>query len=284
MIRPFEPKDLNSIARLDPEMAREIRFHEDVFPDSVLVSVFGGRIFGAGYVMQAQGRFRTLVFLTRTKTARGVEAAGELVSALIGWHRKHGGSGRKKDRPILRLWCRAGDLAYAEFLESFGFAEKDRMLLMERPLSGPDAAPQSAERPADRRVRAIGLSDEDALKTYLESAKEAYGMPDRPGEIRYRLTKGRGKIWSYVENGAPVSFVTVWRIWKKVYATENVFTKKDERHRGHAAALLQEVAEKYRKQGAEVLRLTVYADDTDAVRLYQKLGYRKVDETREYWI
>ncbi|MBO4410705.1 MAG: GNAT family N-acetyltransferase, partial [Lachnospiraceae bacterium] len=217
------------------------------------------------------------------KTARGVEAAGELVSALIGWHREHGGNGRKKDRPVLRLWCRAGDAAYAGFLESFGFAPKARMLMLERPLSGPEE-PQKAERRLDRRVRAIDLSDGAALKTYLESTKEAYGLPCRPGEIRYRLTKGRGKIWGYSENGVPVSFVTVWRIWKKVYATENVFTKKGERNKGYAAALLDGVAEKYRKRGAEVLRLTVYADEKEATRLYQKLGYRKVDETREYWI
>lgn len=280
MIRRAEKSDLRRIARLDREMAQEIRFHGDVIADSVLVSESGGKLYGAGYVLKGQGRFLHLVFKTRIQTERGITAAEELLSEWVGRFRMSSGSDRNEERPILRLWCKETDEAYAAFLESFGFRVGDRMLSMERKIQPSEYAiwkePDS--------VRPVDLSSRDAMEAYLLSTEEAYGMPDREAEMRYRLTKGHGTVYGYYADDGPVSFTTVWPLKEGVYATENVFTKKAYRRRGYAERLLQETALRLAKSGAETLRLNVYTRDNEAIRLYERLGYRTINGLKEYWL
>ena len=275
MIRSAEKEDQRKIARLDRESANEIRYHEDVIPETVRVSKFGRCLAGVGYILRGQGPFLHLVVRVDPKSRHSADAAEELFTALTDWFRAFRKEADPKTRPILRLWCRVHEDAYREFLETFGFRAKDRMFVMERML---DASVERRE--AD--VREVSLKDPESMDSYIRLTEEAYGMPDRAEEMRYRLTKAKGRVYALYSENAPVSFVTVWPFSEGTYATENVFTVRNARRKGHAEALLQKIAWSLKNEGAARLRLTVYESDEAAIRLYRKIGYRTAYELIEY--
>ena len=274
MIRNAVKKDDRRIARIDREGAKEIRFHGDVIPETVLVSEFGAYLAGFGYVLRGQGPYLHLVVRVNPRSVHAAEAAEELFKALKTWFLKY----RKQaatPRPVLRLWCRDKEDAYQEFLEENGFRAEDRMLVMERK-TGPGAPCGNEE------IREVSFKAPETMDRYIRLTEEAYGMPDRAEEMRYRLSKGRGKVFALHKNGVPVSFVTVWPFAAGTYATENVFTVKAEQRKGYAGALLNEIAARLGNEGVAKLRLTVYEEDEEAIRLYRKIGYRTAYTLLEY--
>lgn len=281
MIRPVTENDYRRIGSIDRESAKELRFHADVIPETALVSEFGKQLAGVGYVLRGQGRFLHLAVRVNPRLPKSVGAAEELFRALTGWfygYRKQAEK-QKAGLPVLRLWCRETETAYRAFAESFGFVPGDRMKVMERTLS-----PEDAGQCPDPAVRPVPLQDPASMENYIRLTEEAYGMPDRAEEMRFRLTKGRGRVYGYCPAGEPVSFVTVWPKEAGVDATENVFTVKAAQRKGYAKALLNAVAKMRSAEGTERLRLTVYCSDEPAIRLYEKIGYRTVYELEEYWL
>lgn len=275
MIRKAVKEDLRRIAGIDRESAKEIRYHEDVIPETVLVSEFGARLAGVGYILRAQGPFFHLVVRVGSRSRHAADAADELFSALTGWFgtcRKRTASG---PYPILRLWCRDFEDAYRAFLEEYGFQTKDRMFVMERTLDG-----EGERKEAD--VREVPLEDPEAMRAYIRLTEDAYGYADRAEEMRYRTAKAKGRVFALYREGTPVSFVTVWPFSEGTYATENVFTVREARRKGYSETLLLEIADRLKKEGAKRLRLTVYANDEPAIRLYRKIGYRTAYELIEY--
>jgi len=266
-------RDIRRIARLDRETAREIRYHGDVRPETVRLYEENGRLYGVGYVIKGQGPFYHLAVRVNAHFAAGVRAAEALFQWLTDWFCK---ADLPEKDPVLRLWVRDTEDAYRAFAESFGFRERDRMLVMQK-------AAEAGENPEiAAHVRRMTLKDPGEAARYLHAAAEAFDLPPSEAEVRYRLTKGRGRVFGYFEGTDPVSFVTVFPAGGGVFATENIFTLPAYRRKGYAEALLTEVFARYREEGAAAFRLTVYGDDLPAIAFYEKLGYRKAYELSEY--
>lgn len=277
-IVPFRDRYLEEARALDPFLALEIRSHPDVVPGTALAA-FGdaGRgkavLTGFGFLSRNPfDRFTALEFGTDVRSEAGIDAADALLDALAGLFLKT----RDGDRAVLRLWCRESQEAYRAFLKEHGFAVRDRMRVMERPLAGtlPPAGADGEVRDVTGRI----LEDAGYLARYLELNKAAFGYQDSPGELIFRIRHCGGRVFSIIEGGADPAegsraFVTVWPMENGAAATENVFCDPARQRRGFTGRLLGAVLRMLAAEGFLSARLNVYEDDAPALALYGKLGY-----------
>lgn len=265
---PFAKRPDADLHALDPGTEREILYHRDVVPESVMLAVEKRQLYGAGYLLRTPGQYYSLVFHTDIRTEAGITAAEVLLAALTKAFRKL----RRSDRTRkCRLWCREEETAYRAFLESFGFAPADTMYRMVCPLADTPAGDQ--ELPDGMEIRAIDLNDPAVMREYLRVNGEAFGIPDSGNEMLFRINHADGEVFAVMKGNELIAAVTVWPVTEVRAATENVFCAESYRRQGITSALLCEVHRNLYAGGYREAELRVYEADTGARLLYEKLGY-----------
>lgn len=135
------------------------------------------------------------------------------------------------------------------------------------------------------RVRRARPDDLDALVGFAaEEARDAEGAEKQTATLRRGIAAALederlGRYWVLVDAAdtplGNVSAVTEWSNWHAGFYwwVQSLYIEPAYRGRGHAARLLDAVAEEARRQGGLDLRLYVYSENRRALRAYEKLGF-----------
>lgn len=172
--------------------------------------------------------------------------------------------------------------AASRLLEHAGFVEARRQWQMR--LEGVNRAPAPArEGYSIRHLR----PDEAALLTDLQNRafSGSWGFcPNVPEEIEYRLRMGGGRFENALileVDGVPAAYC-----WTHVQMLDGrrvgiiwmIGTVPEVRGRGLGRAMLLESIAHLSRQKVQAVELTVYTDNTPAVRLYESVGLRPCGE------
>lgn len=272
------------MAEINPVLAMSVRYHGDVFRDSVLAAKTEKDIVGFGFLSAGP------TFLDRERCGichihveftaeRGnlleVEASAALLEALTEeFHKKEAEYPDKK--LVLRTWCRASATRYLEFLMQFAFMIKRSTPVMVRNLEDLSDLPEEPGLPRGFRIRKMQF-DEPAMKRYIAATQKAYVVPDSAAELWFRLGGGETQVFCVMKGEDIVASVTVWPVTEYRYATENIFCIPEYQRRGIVSALLRYVLYRIREMGGTEASLTVFGDNTPAQLCYLSLGYEVED-------
>ncbi len=267
--------------QLSPHILKEIRFHQDVIPESALFAFASEKktgllaanapkkaeLLGLGVLMRNPAdTYVSLEFDVDVRDSRGVDAAVGLMNHLMDcFDSLHEEEPEKYG--TLRMWCKKSDTALLEFLNDCGFSEKNEMLKMRKAFE--------PEKTASEPFEMLDLLRESEMEEYLNANAEGFGIPDSPNEMRFRIFHCQARVFGVKSKDRMIACVTVWPEKDGWSATENVFCRTDFRRQGITSGLLLAVHQMLRKEGAVGACLNVYADDEPAIRMYEKIGYRE---------
>lgn len=147
-----------------------------------------------------------------------------------------------------------------------GFYAADTMLVMELSLKN------RPERHFDC-LSQMEKYDTSDLKEYLKANGKGFGVPDPVETVREQLSNPNSSIVVLREKGKIASSITCWDIDKETLATENIFTVPKCREKGYAGFLLNSVLSAAEERGMKKARLTVYASDIPAIKMYYSFGF-----------
>lgn len=144
---------------------------------------------------------------------------------------------------------------------------------------------------AGLRIRQAGLADVCALAPLFDAYRGFYGQASdvvlAESFLRERLALGESMILLAEHDGAAVGFVQLYPLFSSVRARRilvlnDLFVEEGARRTGVAQALLREAESLAQAVGALRLVLETGEDNRPAQRLYERLGWRHVSETRWY--
>jgi GNAT superfamily N-acetyltransferase len=144
---------------------------------------------------------------------------------------------------------------------------------------------------APLRVRQAGLADAGAVAPLFDAYRGFYGQASdvvlAESFLRERIALGESMILLAERAGAAVGFVQLYPLFSSVRARRilvlnDLFVAEGARRTGVAQALLREAESLAQTIGALRLVLETGEDNRPAQRLYERLGWRHVSETRWY--
>ena len=83
-----------------------------------------------------------------------------------------------------------------------------------------------------------------------------------------------------------VGFIIGTIYYERAELTGHILTiniREAHRRKGVGIALLEEMEKQFKEQGVTVCRLEVREDNIPAIRLYEKLGYKRIAELENYY-
>lgn len=144
----------------------------------------------------------------------------------------------------------------------------------------PAHAPQAAGGVTVRRARPADLDD-------LVNLEERSFSGDRLSRIQYRRHLHSATAQVLVASGSDHSMLGSAVLFFRADSTRarlySLATRPEARGRGVGTALLQAAAETARAHGCRALRLEVRADNTAAISLYERMGYRRIGGYQHYY-
>jgi ribosomal protein S18 acetylase RimI-like enzyme len=258
-LRPEEQVG-NPVWRTRAELESEISDWDPPATDTLLVAEEGGEIVGIGGVEAGAGSpVADLFGPVVAKRAQGRRLGSRLLAESIALARAHGASALDA---AVGTRNRRGRV----LLESNGFSRRGgaQAFYELRPQDHRPAAPT----PKELTVRRAGSADaESVLALYREC------FPDgRFPEDWLRAGLEKGVVHVAELEASPVAFLTIDRADRWIYL---VGVTLDARGRGVGGFLLSRALEAYWSENpGEALGLAVRADNTAAVRLYRRQGFR----------
>ena len=136
---------------------------------------------------------------------------------------------------------------------------------------------------APARVRRADLSDLDDLVALEQRAFDG----DRLSRAQYRRHLDSDSAQVLVASGGRHDFfgsaVLFFRKRSRLARAYSLATRPESRGLGVGAALLQAAAAAARRRGCNRLRLEVRADNTAAIRLYERAGFCRIGTYRRYY-
>jgi GNAT superfamily N-acetyltransferase len=68
-----------------------------------------------------------------------------------------------------------------------------------------------------------------------------------------------------------------WSDWRNqmIWWIQSVYVQKDHRHKGVFTQLIEEVKKQAKKENIDVLRLYVFSENSQAIKVYQKQNWKK---------
>lgn len=144
---------------------------------------------------------------------------------------------------------------------------------------------------AELRVRQAGLADVARLAPLFDAYRGFYGQPGdlalAEDFLRERLALGESFVLVAERGGEAIGFVQLYPLFSSVRARRilvlnDLYVAESARRGGVAQALLREAEAIARDAGALRLVLETGEDNRAAQRLYEKLGWRHVSESRWY--
>jgi RimJ/RimL family protein N-acetyltransferase len=137
------------------------------------------------------------------------------------------------------------------------------------------AAPFTPEVPGF--ARRAGPEDFEAIKAWtLAFAEEAVPHDPAPNEesIRRMLAQGRHRLWMVGDN--PVSMAAIARRTKNTASINSVYTPREHRNKGFAAAVTAALAQELFAEGRKAVCLYTDLRNPASNRCYEKLGFEIV--------
>ena len=150
-----------------------------------------------------------------------------------------------------------------------GFYASGEMLVMEKTFV--DKPEGYVEKFKDEMVEEY---DTENLTEYLNANAKGFTKQDPLEDILDQLSNKNSKIYVLRVKGKIAASVTVWDRDEETVSTENIFTVPKFRGKGYATRVLSEALCLARDRGMKKARLTVYANDTPAILMYLKFGYK----------
>ncbi len=306
-IRHFNPEDIPAITTLQ-QAYQQVYPHAPVIPGEVYLSPgfeSGRNIFCAwsekgelsGYapllpVLTGDPGFPNIVWAEvkadpHSKTSRAVKEA--LFERVLDRAREicADASGH---RTRLNFQYHPSETASIDFVVSRGCTYLESVFRMMRDLSQPLEA---VSPPASVEVRRWHMDSEAEQQAYVQARNEAF--PDAPVALGDWQSFLGSPAWA--EGTAVTAFAgqeiagSVAVYWDETLSrmtglkagyTEYIFVREKWRRRGIAAFMIYQGLLYLKEHGREAAFLEVKAANADALGLYQRLGYRVVDETRIY--
>jgi GNAT superfamily N-acetyltransferase len=120
-------------------------------------------------------------------------------------------------------------------------------------------------------TRQLGVDDASSLANMLSSQK---GRPKR-GVKRYVDWISKMPLYGVFVNGELVSYAGSFVQLSEIWMIGGVYTEPTHRNKGYATLAVSAITEHALKE-AETAALFVRSDNYTAIRVYEKLGYRKI--------
>jgi ribosomal-protein-alanine N-acetyltransferase len=120
------------------------------------------------------------------------------------------------------------------------------------------------------------------LPRVMEIERAAFSHPWSEALVRRELAQEFSTPLLAAEGGAVLGFAIAWLVHDELHVL-NVAVAPEARRRGVARALLAEVEERARGQGARVAMLEVRRSNGPAIALYRAAGYREVAVRPRYY-
>ena len=141
-------------------------------------------------------------------------------------------------------------------------------------------------------VRHADLDDLDALVPLFDAYRQFYSQAtDTAGARRFleeRMMKNESVVFIAVrDDGRTVGFTQLYPVFTSVgmrrqWLLNDLFVADSARRTGVAQALMTAAHEHARKTGANGVTLETQVTNRNAQALYEKLGYRRNEESRFY--
>lgn len=182
----------------------------------------------------------------------------------------------------IRCWCEEDEYDKQQQLLEMGFTGHNIVWVMGFDLEKTDIP--EIELSENVSVDFLDNSD-DAIKEYLLANSLGYdNVQDAEGELRFRLGDERTKVLVTRNNGAIASSSTVWHISDERATTENIFTVPEFRRKNMAALTVTKALRYLKEQGYKSATLTCVGDNSKAIALYSKIGYKVIGHLLEmHW-
>jgi GNAT superfamily N-acetyltransferase len=136
-------------------------------------------------------------------------------------------------------------------------------------------------------VRRATLADVDALTPLFDGYRQFYGQPGNPVRaqdfLAERLARGESVVFLAEEGGETLGFAQLYPSFSSVHTARlwilnDLFVRRERRHRGAARALLGACVEFGRETGAVGLQLETQRTNTVAQALYVEQGWELDEE------
>jgi len=135
------------------------------------------------------------------------------------------------------------------------------------------------------RLREAGRHDRDLVVGWVDAFSRE-SVPDQPRidaaeQVDQRLRLG-GLMWLWEDRGDPVSFLWLSVPVGGVVRVSAVYTPPELRGRGYASACVAGASARALAAGADTCVLYTDRSNPTSNRIYQRIGYRPVDDSQEY--
>jgi GNAT superfamily N-acetyltransferase len=133
-------------------------------------------------------------------------------------------------------------------------------------------------RPVSGAARQAGLDDADLVIAWAAAFRDSIREPGAENHDKIRALIGLGQMWLWEDGGEPVSMANRSDPAGGVARVNHVWTPAPLRGRGYASALVAVVTQQILDEGWVPSLYTDLANPTSN-KIYQALGYEKLDET-----
>jgi len=123
----------------------------------------------------------------------------------------------------------------------------------------------------------------DDLDEVLVIERASFQTPWSRSAFRYELTQNRvARSWVVRSGRQLVGYICLWEIGHEIHVT-NIAVHPSFRRRGAARALLERTLDDARAAGAELVFLEVRPTNSEALALYESMGFRVIGRRKGYY-
>jgi len=117
----------------------------------------------------------------------------------------------------------------------------------------------------------------------VDIERDSFSMPWSRGAFLYEVEQNRvARCWVCRADGALVGYLCLWEIGGEIHIT-NVAVARAHRRQGIARWMLTEILEDARRRGARTVFLEVRPTNTEALGLYEALGFHVIGRRKGYY-
>jgi ribosomal-protein-alanine N-acetyltransferase len=121
------------------------------------------------------------------------------------------------------------------------------------------------------------------LDRVVEIERESFSMPWSRGAFLYEIEQNRvARCWVCRAGDTLVGYLCLWEIGGEIHVT-NVAVARAQRRQGIARWMLTETLEDARRRGTRTVFLEVRPTNTEAVGLYEALGFHVIGRRKGYY-
>lgn len=141
-------------------------------------------------------------------------------------------------------------------------------------------------------VRRAGESDLNELAVLFDGYRQFYGQQTNVegarNFLRARMQNNESVVYLGELDNGPAGFVQLYPIFtsvgmQRVWLLNDLYVADNARRSGMATALMHAAHQMARDDNAAGVMLETQINNRDAQALYEKLGYRRNEETWFYW-